>query len=277
MSNKTITTNKITPNTLFFIRGKVGFCRIASRVEGEELEKDIERRRSRGWNAIEKPYTTITIHDAQVLVRDQQNPSLAERYAMESLYVNKDGITSYTANSKSPVSLPYVAVAHTDNPMVVDQVKPEGELANGLDVTLVMRVFKSARNNGVGLDGVIVNEPVRYFTGIGASGSDLDKYGITFNPLKDADDIAPAQPAQQPAVPAQPAQPAYAQPTASPFATTQQPAAPAAPQQPAVAQMPVSPMSNPMGFAPVSPMTPAQPDGGIRYDPNQPGDENRGY
>ena len=288
MSNRTITTNQLTPGRIFLVRGKVGFSRLTSRIEGEELQQDIQRRRSKGWLPIEKPYTTITINQAEVIVKDRNNIQPEEQYAIESLYTSRSqrgqGGYSYTANNKGTRALPYIAVTRAGAQGVVDQIQPEGELANGLDVTLIMRVFKGKPNMGVSLDGVIVNEPIRYFDNTRA-GDGLDGFGITFNPL--APGTLPTAAETDNSHSAE--QPAYAGHEDLPFvsegagaaANAAAPVTPAPagvmPQATATAPMtPVAPAGNAMNV-PINPMGTAPQNGGIRYDPNQPGSENRGY
>lgn len=286
MSNRTISTNQLTPGRIFRVRGKVGFSRLTSRIEGEELQQDIQRRRSKGWLPIEKPYTTITINQAEVIVTDRNNIQPEEQYAIESLYTSSSqrgqGGYSYTANNKGTRSLPYVAVARAGAQSVVDQIQPEGELANGLDVTLVMRVFKGKPNIGVSLDGVIVNEPIRYFDNTRA-GAGLDSFGITFNPL--APGTLPTAAENDNGYSAD--QPAYAGHEDLPFVSegaaaagnTANPVAPIGAMPGATGTAPVTPVA-PAGNAmnaPINPMGTAPQNGGIRYDPNQPGSENRGY
>ena len=293
MSNRTITTNQLTPGRIFLVRGKVGFSRLTSRIEGEELQQDIQRRRSKGWLPIEKPYTTITINRAEVIVKDRNNIQPEEQYAIESLYTSSSqrgqGGYSYTANNKGTRALPYIAVTRAGAQGVVDQIQPEGELANGLDVTLVMRVFKGKPNMGVSLDGVIVNEPIRYFDNARA-GDGLDGFGITFNPL--APGTLPTAAAAETDNGHSAEQPAYAGHEDLPFVSEGAGAAAndAAPVTPAPAGVmpqatatapvtpvtPVAPAGNAMN-APINPMGTAPQNGGIRYDPNQPGSENRGY
>ena len=162
MANRTISTMQLTPGDVIGIRGKLSFGRLASKIEGQELINDQIKRRQRGWIPIEKPYTTCTIHNAVVLMKDINNPTLLERYIQESLYTSqasKDGGYSFTATSKGAF-LPYIAV---NEGTAIRQIQPEGELASGLDVTVIMKVFKGKPNNGVSLEGVIVNEPIRYY------------------------------------------------------------------------------------------------------------------
>lgn len=286
MSNRTISTNQLTPGRIFLVRGKVGFSRLTSRIEGEELQQDIQRRRSKGWLPIEKPYTTITINQTEVIVKDRNNIQPEEQYAIESLYTSSSqrgqGGYSYTANNKSTRSLPYIAVTRAGAQGIVDQIQPEGELANGLDVTLVMRVFKGKPNIGVSLDGVIVNEPIRYFDNTRA-GAGLDGFGITFNPLTPGTLPTAAENDNSHSAD----QPAYAGHEDLPFVSegaaaagnTANPVAPIGAMPGATGTAPVTPVA-PTGNTmntPINPMGTAPQNGGIRYDPNQPGSENRGY
>jgi hypothetical protein len=61
----------------------------------------------------------------------------------------------------------------------------KGELATGLNVTAVCRIFKgTAGNNGVTLDKVLVNEEIKYFEGGSGTAkldTSLNEYGITFS------------------------------------------------------------------------------------------------
>ena len=256
MPQYSVSLNQLTPNTTFLVRGKLAYSRLARQIDGEELQKDQMRRQQKGWIPIEKPYTTATINNAQVVYAsgNPQQKTPAEIYAEEHFYQSRSNQAtgwSFTANNKGK-NLPWVAEMNGNQAV---QVIPEGELANGLDITLVMRVFKGKPNNGLSLDGVIVNEPIRYFNG--AAGAGLADMGITFVPA-----------ATQPAAPA-PAQAPVAAPAPAPVAAPAQ--APAyAPAGSANNYPPVddgnpfgAPAANPFAAQPVAP---AQPQQGIRYN-----------
>lgn len=186
----------LTPNTQLLIRGKVDYCRITSHIEGDELEKDKERKSKMGVTPIDKPYTSITIENPVVQLMNDQQPTIDEQYLMGKIYETKSEpkIKKYTANSKSPY-LPSVSVVRPDNPTVADQIKPKGELDKGLDVTLVLRVFESHNNKGLALDLIMVNEPIRYFTSGSKYAKQLQTRGITINPLQhDQVQTEPQQP-----------------------------------------------------------------------------------
>lgn len=246
MARKTVTTNMLTPNAQIMVRGKVAYSHITKHVDGDELKADIQRRTMQRRAVINKPYTTITIYEAQVVYANPQaatNPALKrpeEIYMEESMYKSNGKHNSglcLTRENKSP-RLPWVAERRGNQVVQLDSVP--GELAAELDVTLVLRVFSSAQNNGVSLDGVIVNEPVRFFSS--SANPDLSGYGLEF---------VPAAPAVNTDLPGADAAPMGA--ADSPFAT------PGAPVTPAGAPGAVTPAAQP-GAA-------AAGQGGINYDP----------
>ena len=145
MANRTISTQSLTPGELFCVRGKLTYGRLAKQVDGEELEKDKQRRAARGMRPIERPYTSATITDAYVPLKDENNPTIEERYAQESLYIShandSHGFNFFAANRGN--RLPWIGVRDPQDPFKVEQIVLPNELASGLDVTLVMRVFQT--------------------------------------------------------------------------------------------------------------------------------------
>lgn len=183
MANRTISTQSLTPGELFCVRGKLTYGRLAKQVDGEELEKDKQRRAARGMRPIERPYTSATITDAYVPLKDKNNPTLEERYAQESLYTSHaNGSHGFNFSAVNRGNrLPWIGVRDPQDPFKVEQIVLPNELASGLDVTLVMRVFQGKPNKGVTLDGVVLNEPPRYFASADPTAS-LSALGITFVP-----------------------------------------------------------------------------------------------
>lgn len=185
MANRTISTQSLTPGELFCVRGKLTYGRLAKQVDGEELEKDKQRRAARGMRPIERPYTSATITDAYVPLKDKNNPTLEERYAQESLYTSHaNGSHGFNFSAVNRGNrLPWIGIRDPQDPMKIEQIVLPNELASGLDVTLVMRVFQGKPNKGVTLDGVILNEPPRYFASADPTAS-LSALGITFIPAE---------------------------------------------------------------------------------------------
>lgn len=195
MTNRTISTQSLTPGELFCVRGKLTYGRLAKQVDGEELEKDKQRRAARGMRPIERPYTSATITDAYVPLKDKNNPTLEERYAQESLYTSHaNGSHGFNFSAVNRGNrLPWIGVRDPQDPFKVEQIVLPNELASGLDVTLVMRVFQGKPNKGVTLDGVVLNEPPRYFASADPTAS-LSALGITFVPAATEAPAAEAAP-----------------------------------------------------------------------------------
>lgn len=202
MANRTISTQSLTPGELFCVRGKLTYGRLAKQVDGEELEKDKQRRAARGMRPIERPYTSATITDAYVPLKDKNNPTLEERYAQESLYTSHaNGSHGFNFSAVNRGNrLPWIGVRDPQDPMKIEQLMLPNELASGLDVTLVMRVFQGKPNKGVTLDGVILNEPPRYFASADPTAS-LSALGITFIPAETAAPAPEAAPMAHEAFP----------------------------------------------------------------------------
>lgn len=206
---KAIKNTQLTPDTTYFVRGRVSF----SRIQRQTTDAERQRENARRQYPFDKNYTYLTIHSATVLCRDPEHPTVEEQYARECFYQSSSESNpgnNFTGTNKSS-NLPRVAVIDPENSKKYNEIRLEHELANGLDVTLVMRVFKGNGNNGVSLDRVLVNEPIRYFEGKTPVDKDMEAMGITFNALPPtapaaaktenapAEQSAPAQaPAQAP-------------------------------------------------------------------------------
>lgn len=176
---KTITKNQLTAGNVFLVRGKVGFSRITRKTTDQERALANAKR----TYPIDKNYTQMTIYDATVIAKDPQNPTLEERYAAENLYVSSiEGYTGQSFNAMSKGNIPEVLIL--TGPNTYQPIKPEAELDSGLDVTLMLRVFRGKQfaNQGVTLDRVLVNEPIRYMSRRDDNKivSELASYGIIY-------------------------------------------------------------------------------------------------
>lgn len=303
--NRTISANQLPDNTNFLISGRVTYSRIRSQVAGEELDRTNRRLQAAGRSVHTRPYTTLTICDAKVVRADPNAPMMApeEIFATESLYTssqpNSPGLCYSGYNTGS--YLPRLCVRNGSNVTELDASQIAGELAAGLLVTMVMRVYNSGKQNkGISMDTIIVDEPIRFYQG---GGMNLEKYGLTMNlqpnrqpaqPVQ-APSGAPQMPAAYPqtgyAAPAAPAQPAA--PVQAPAQPVQPPAAPytpgmdtmpfggaaapnpyGAPVPPAGPYMPPVPPAPPAtpayGTDMMAPEAPAPGAPGIMYDPNAP-------
>lgn len=235
-NNYKIQTNQLTVSAKIYVEGVTTFSRLAKHIEGEELEKDKKRKQQRGMVIIDKPYTTISIEDAKIRPQNPAALSLEEQYVQERFYMKSkmDAATNtpvgntyvYNINNKSPYLPP---VSQFDPATkVAKQVNLNGnELATGLKVLLCLSVYQSKTwgGKGISLDGVIVMEPIRYYT---SSAQDYSALGITYVGLPEDEAREAAMPEHQEAAqtPAQASAPTA--PVGNAFASAQQ-AQPAAP------------------------------------------------
>lgn len=185
MNNYQINVNQLPVGAQIYVEGEVSFSRIARHIEGDELTKDMQRRQQRGMTPITQPYTSITVQNAKIREITPGQLSVAEQYIQERFYTSSNqganGTKYYSSVNKSPF-LPNVS-QYNPNDNSAAQVNLNGnELASGLKVILCLSVYKpkNYHNNGVGLDGIIVMEPIRYYT---AQNQDLSALGITWKPL----------------------------------------------------------------------------------------------
>lgn len=181
MVNYAVAASDLTEGALVLIRGRLDFSRLTRPIDGAALKAVDDRRVQSGRLAIGKPHTTATITHAEVICKDPGNPSVDERYVAERRYASTkhpETGANYSIDSKG-TNLPVIAAPGDDGKVVQDT--SSRELARGLDVTLVLRVYKAKgfSNRGLSLDQVIVNEPVRYYVG-NTNTAELAARGIVF-------------------------------------------------------------------------------------------------
>ena len=293
--NRTVSANQLADNTTFLIRGRVLYSRIRSQVAGEELARQNQRAMQQGRQPRNRPYTTLSICQAEVVRANPNAPMMnpEEIFATESLYTSttqpNNGLC-YSADNTGNY-LPRLCVQEGNMVTELSADEIHGELDNGLLVTMVMRVYNSGKpNKGITLDTIIVNEPIRFYQG--GAAANLEKYGLTVNLQPNRQQAAaPAQTAPAMGGP-QPAYPAQA-PMQQPVQAPQAPAPGVVPnnvgygytpgmdtmpfgQGQAPAAAPANPYGNPYGVpagAPAAaPAAAPNPNGapGIMYYPNAP-------
>lgn len=289
--NRTVSANQLADNTTFLIRGRVLYSRIRSQVAGEELARKNQRAMQQGRQPRNRPYTTLSICQAEVVRANPNAPMMnpEEIFATESLYTSttqpNNGLC-YSADNTGNY-LPRLCVQEGNMVTELSADEIHGELDNGLLVTMVMRIYNSGKpNKGITLDTIIVNEPIRFYQG--GAAANLEKYGLTVNLQPNRQQAAaPAQTAPAMGGP-QPAYPAQA-PMQQPMQAPQAPAPGVVPnnvgygytpgmdtmpfgQGQAPAAAPANPYGNPYGAPAGAPAAAPNPNGapGILYDPNAP-------
>lgn len=185
---KSIRTNQLTPGSTYLVGGNIAFARLARQTTDDERARDNERRKMANPKAIaiERNYTTATIYNAQVYYNDANNPTLEERYALESMYMSKSkknySGSCFTGLNKGDY-LPRIYLKNQATGQF-DEITLDKELANDLHVTLVMKVFAGQNgNNGVSLESVLVDDAggIRYYEPNGDMNNALAARGIVLN------------------------------------------------------------------------------------------------
>ncbi|MET0887243.1 MAG: hypothetical protein ABWX92_12400 [Mycetocola sp.] len=180
-------------------RGKISFSRLAALVEGEALAKSITQARARGaLYPTDVPHTTVSLVDVQVIFANPAAPTPEELFVQEKFYTVKSGDNAgkqgFNIDNKSTF-LPTVLEADPENPGQYRQLVLERDLASGVDVTLVLQVFKPAKyeKRGLGLQQVVLMEAPRYFSSSGVDANALAARGIVVNgPIRPITAPAPA-------------------------------------------------------------------------------------
>jgi hypothetical protein len=244
---KQYSTDMLQAGDTFIVRGKTSYPRLTHIIDGEELQDEIKRATQQGRIPTTTPHVYTNLIDATIEYANPNAPTLAECYAAERIYINKDGKQCFSAIRKAQTLPDYGVVDPTDYTKVQGiYLDPEKSVANDLDVKCYFRVYdtKAGMHKGVSLDAIVFQEPVKYYE-FNNVDSQLAARGLTWTPpVGEAPTYtAPAQPAygapiQQPVPQAAP-QAAYGAPIPAP-----QPAY-AAPQQaapvPQAAQAPYTP------------------------------------
>ncbi|WP_327357839.1 hypothetical protein [Streptomyces sp. NBC_01304] len=185
MANYSVSASHITEGKNVFIRGKLGFAVLARLIEGAELVASDQRKTQNGMNPIGKPHTTATIIHAEVQFADPDNPTLEEKFVSERCYDSPkrpETGSNYSIDSKGS-TLPVIAIPSSKGDGTYDQDESGRELAQGLDVTLVLRTYKpkNFNNRGLALEQVIVHEAPRYYNAGGVDQAELAARGIVLN------------------------------------------------------------------------------------------------
>jgi hypothetical protein len=225
--NRKIGPEELTAGKIIMVEGNVEFARLTRLIEGADLEEHNRRRRERAKPGdfvvtATKPFTTITISNPRVIPTSEDGQlTIEDKYIAQRFYTSHPGNDMnvsrqcFTMESKSSILPRYYQVAIDENGVAnyndIREKPRLGELANGLKVRLLIRVFQAGtfRNKGISLDSVIVLEPIRYFNSSGSRAVQfLRQTGVTVHEMseedraKEAGALATAQtaPAPQPPI-----------------------------------------------------------------------------
>lgn len=189
-----INATQLSHNAYVYIRGNVEFSRLTRFLTEKELAADELRRQAKGMMPLNSNYLTVTISNAKIVPINPAQLSLEEQYIQETFYKSQKNpnVDTYSPVSKSN-NFPkfFEPVVNADGSYDMTHYKElpiSNEPANGLDITIIMRSFKPKKFNNVGfvIDGIIANEPMRYYD-FNFAANDLKKRGITVDELTPAE------------------------------------------------------------------------------------------
>lgn len=275
MANK-ISPNQLKENTLVKVLGKVTFSRVTRKVDGDELARENARRQSHGIPPYSGPFITITVENARIVPANPNMMNLEEQYIQEKFYAknNTPGVMCYSYNSTSSSFPRLFQVKELPDGSYdkehVEEVAPTGEPDSGLEVMLVLRIYKpkNYNNRGVALDCIIAQSKMRFYEAGSAIGQ-LKNAGIIVDSQLTENDRNEAREHAGAAMPV-----ANAEPTATPVAAPQgdalssdaqavTPVTPIAPTAPAYVNAPTAaamPQPTPAAAPQVTPIATAPVD-----------------
>lgn len=249
MDTHQITALQIRPGSTIILRGKIEYARVRSLMEPEDIDKLNETRRANRKPGApfypldrNKPLTRLSLSNVEVVFKSPDGqPDLEEYYVYERLFQTPDKPelgNRWSIDNKGnrlPVLLKVVdgkAVQITDNEIPASTMSMPTEPARDQLVTVVLNVYSSGMNNGIGLQTIIFDGEPEWFSGgnSAVNNNALAALGITLSgPIVAQEGVVMNEPAQQVAAPvATPMAPAVAQPVA-PAAPAIAPATPAVP------------------------------------------------
>lgn len=192
-SNHQIQASQLTPGSTVIVKGLIGFSRLRSLMGPQEIIK-MNQARTRSMYKLDpnKPITRLNLHHAEVVYADPANPTIEEMFVNERMYTSSQrperGV-QYSIDNKGSV-LPILGETQADGRVV--QLKPENgnvpadsngrpaELANDQEVQVVLNVYATSQNPGVGIQMVVTTGPAKWFSfGIGNQDY-LAQRGIVF-------------------------------------------------------------------------------------------------
>lgn len=185
---RSVSAESLKEGSLIKVSGTIAYSRVTSVIQGDELARRVAADRARGSiYPTDVPHTTMSLIDP-VVVGTGAGGALTreETFVSDGIYLAGKGDSAghrvFNIDSKG-TQLPTVLEQQADGSY--SQVQPTGELAKGLAVTLILNVYKPKNHpkRGIGIQAVLVNEPVRTYGtgGAAAVAAALAAAGVTVN------------------------------------------------------------------------------------------------
>ena len=203
---------KIKNKTKVKVAGKVDYCHIATKIDGDELKRANQYTQYPSKDPYYKITLTVSGPDAFIFDKnDESAVKLAAFLASKKIYQSKKeekkGINYFTATSKGNEIRVYKEVADGE----IKKVNlNNNELGKGCEVEIELNYFEASNGPGIGLNAVVIKGDIIKFEGnTGVEGYkqtegsiDLEPRTAVMNDAGDAadesmpDDVAPAEDAK---------------------------------------------------------------------------------
>ena len=190
--------NQVPPKLNALVKGTVTYSHIRSLISGEALAKKIADAKARSPHAQPQtnPYFSITLSNPTVLVQDPKNPNMLEVAVSDKIYKTKSGTTAISLDIIGQYCWPVAVKGPVTGQY--NEIEPEGELAQGLEVILVMYSYVGKNGSGVNVSKILVPEEIRYYRSNGINDY-LAQLGFPQGTTIEKQLPNPNVPAQQPA------------------------------------------------------------------------------
>lgn len=189
--------NQVPPKLNALVKGTVTYSHIRSLISGDALAKKIADVKARSPHAQPKtdPHFSIALSNPTILVQDPKNLNMLEVAVSDKIYKTKSGTTAISLDIIGQYCWP-VAVK---DPVTgqYNEIEPEGELAQGLEVILVMYSYVGKNGSGVSVSKILVPGEIRYYRSNGINDY-LAQLGFPQGTTLERQLPNPDVPAQQP-------------------------------------------------------------------------------
>lgn len=168
------------------VRGTVAFARIDKPIDGEELQKENQRRATKGMKAATRPYRSLSIENPSVVAG--MGTPLAQYHESRYYQNGKTGIQTMSMENKSLFPPSY---GHLQNNVIVPMEDPQKNPAVGQEVYLYITAYGGKGTNmSSSFDSILFGPgEIKYYTG---GANSLEGFGQMLNLPVQAQTQAPA-------------------------------------------------------------------------------------
>lgn len=176
---RTVLARQLNVGDTIYVSGKVVYSHITKKIEvgSPEFEAANQRKINSGAEPATAAYSSITISHPSIktknpeafkyvndeIVADTSKMTPLEVYAYESMY-KQQASGEWRLSNENKGNLPQVGQMNTATKEVT-LITPKGELAVGLEVVLIFKVYQTkTKRKGLGLQAVFSLGDIRYYS-----------------------------------------------------------------------------------------------------------------